>query len=657
MIRRINKTTSLLLAAASVVSVMPSVKAEAAVYLKNENATIESAAAFNGTFIFEGYKEDEEDSLYFKNASGKEIVIDSYNTGIEKKLGNQYLITEAGLVDMESGKIVQDTDESDFLYYASSTVKSALRKAGRWNSDTASDALKIKAVNEGTASEGSRFEDSFYLVTSDKDSEGNDTEIQRFGFADTDGKFIDCSYDLNMQVYADLEGDSGAAGKGKMYTVENADSEVKITGSKDGEEIKLASLKYVKYLTQDDDYIYSVIRAGFENTRDYAGEKMESTVYRYYVQKASKKAGSKQDGVYKPSTTECYEIGSSENGSKLNTTAVQNAFDYLAYDIENAETEGASNPFATGSEVIYTAVNGDILVTEVKANEIKVSKIDLTTEKVSKPYRPAQKMSVKAAVLTSGNKDINHKIETEEGYSIDVDGLPWILYRGKIYVFDAANMDWDNEYAVDRDMESLEVYDKNNLITWYSDADDYEDNIYAYVSGGKTEDEGEDVEDPVNPDDKPDTDENPDDGTTTPPAEEVITPGWKQNADGTWVLYGDSQNKLTGWHLVDGKWYFMNHETGVMQTGWLYEGGNWYYLNPTYTNGYGPTGSMRTGWLKDTDGNWYYLNKDGSMRTGWFTDSDGRKYYLRENQSPRGAMVAGTVVDGIKLGANGAAIG
>ena len=61
---------------------------------------------------------------------------------------------------------------------------------------------------------------------------------------------------------------------------------------------------------------------------------------------------------------------------------------------------------------------------------------------------------------------------------------------------------------------------------------------------------------------------------------------------------------------------------------------------------FGTDGYMDTGWFKDVDGNWYYLNPvsdgtRGAMKTGWFTDpQDGHLYYL---DPKTGAMVTGNI--------------
>ena len=71
----------------------------------------------------------------------------------------------------------------------------------------------------------------------------------------------------------------------------------------------------------------------------------------------------------------------------------------------------------------------------------------------------------------------------------------------------------------------------------------------------------------------------------------------------------------------------------------LYEGTMFWYH-------FGADGYMDTGWFKDADGNWYYLNPvsdgtQGAMKTGWFTDpQDGHLYYL---DPKTGAMVTGNI--------------
>ena len=131
-----------------------------------------------------------------------------------------------------------------------------------------------------------------------------------------------------------------------------------------------------------------------------------------------------------------------------------------------------------------------------------------------------------------------------------------------------------------------------------------------------------------------------------------VSNAWKQlpyKETMFWYHFGADGYMDTGWFKdADGNWYYLNPVSdgtqGTMKTGWLKDAdGNWYYLNPVSD---GTRGAMKTGWLKDADGSWYYLNPvsdgtRGAMKTGWFTDpQDGHLYYL---DPKTGAMVTGNV--------------
>ncbi len=137
----------------------------------------------------------------------------------------------------------------------------------------------------------------------------------------------------------------------------------------------------------------------------------------------------------------------------------------------------------------------------------------------------------------------------------------------------------------------------------------------------------------------------------------AVTGGWLKEA-GAWYFYKNSEKvtgwvkdsyswyyldntgkMLTGWVKVNNKWYFLNR-TGAMATGWVLDSNKWYYLNGD--------GSMKIGWLFQ-NGKWYYLNSSGDMAIGW--KKIGNKwYYLNKS----GQMLSNTVVEGYKLGKDGA---
>lgn len=76
----------------------------------------------------------------------------------------------------------------------------------------------------------------------------------------------------------------------------------------------------------------------------------------------------------------------------------------------------------------------------------------------------------------------------------------------------------------------------------------------------------------------------------------------------------------------DGKWFFYG-QNGRMVKGWHHDAdGCWYYLDKT-------TGEMATGWLKE-GGHTYYLRSWGGMLTGWF-QIDGQWYFADNSGAVR----------------------
>ena len=105
---------------------------------------------------------------------------------------------------------------------------------------------------------------------------------------------------------------------------------------------------------------------------------------------------------------------------------------------------------------------------------------------------------------------------------------------------------------------------------------------------------------------------------------EYVTDTWK-NIDNHWYSFGASGIMRTGWFKDrDSKWYYLDSQNGYMRTGWVYVDSNWYYLDAA-------SGYMRTGWVL-VDGGWYYLDavRGGAMASnttveGKYTvDASGR---------------------------------
>ena len=299
------------------------------------------------------------------------------------------------------------------------------------------------------------------------------------------------------------------------------------------------------------------------------------------------------------------------------------------------KAEVVDNAVVMNSNLEVKVIDGAIYTIEHNDDEVTVTKLTLKrNEKVETKYTVGEEQKTKNLDYSLVKKADDVDTDAHD-YSIDVDGNVWAIYKGEISR-SVKGGDFEVVYTCDRSLDKLDVYNEKSLVAWEEDGE-----VYTTVQEGKeaSKDEAEDIVG----------------GDTT------VKTGWDKNADGTWVLYDAAGKKLTGWQLVNGTWYYMDKTTGIMQTGWLNDNGTWYYLQANgamktgWLNDRGTwyylqaNGAMKTGWLND-NGTWYYLQSNGAMKTGWFQDTDGRWYFLQSN----GAMATNTVVDGYRLGANGA---
>lgn len=108
------------------------------------------------------------------------------------------------------------------------------------------------------------------------------------------------------------------------------------------------------------------------------------------------------------------------------------------------------------------------------------------------------------------------------------------------------------------------------------------------------------------------------------------------------VYRGASEGTATGTASTNAN---ININETLKVNQWVINTGKWQY-NDALGN------HLKNMWFNDKNyGAWYYLDEMGNMKTGWMQDGrTGIWYYLY----PSGAMASSTIIDGYKLGSNGA---
>lgn len=687
MFNRSTKLTALLVAAASVASMTPVMALEK---LNQKDATVTEGVAYDGgKYAYYGYRTDDDDTgIYYNNGSdSKDKYLDDLDDyeieySAKTKYGTKYVyVTEDGnndeyLVDLSTGKIVDDETAESKQDSAQSKLISKLKKTERYNQTSDSEHA---ISNDATSSKRlftNQFGDVWYqyvVATTSTDADiikdsvkdgkasttgssvnvsfGQDKAGVFTGFFDENGKYIDASYLANLKIYSARKDKSTVVEKfGKVYK----DEAVK------------ADLKELKPIAQDKDYIYAVATVDityyacnakgdyvFEDDSDFANYPSK-TETQWFVQKISKAQGDKEDDAYVPKSVESYQLDK-KNGVFGNDGDRNKAFDILTNNLGSNKFTDQENGDKVTSDVVYSVKDGDIYAAYIKGDDkVQAFKIKLGKDK----------LDVNTDSNTTGdnikeftNKDKNNEIKYKEakgkdidtkivkvdadgdkdyelpgdgvvlgGVSIDVDGNIWSIYHGKVYMFD--NGDFKEKYATDRSYDRLDVYDKDSLIAWSKDTDSY-----TTVKEGKaqTVSDAKEIDSTL---------VNGGDNNNT-----TVKTGWVQEADGTWSLYDATGAKTVGWANVSGTWYYMN-AAGAMQTGWVQDAGKWYYLNPVSD---GTKGAMKTGWIYD-NGAWYYLESSGAMAASKWIQDNGTWYYLKAS----GAMAASEYVDGYYVNASGA---
>ncbi|NRT74194.1 N-acetylmuramoyl-L-alanine amidase family protein [Clostridium beijerinckii] len=587
MFKRANKITSLLVAAASVMALVPAYAADVK-KVDSEDGTVYNAVAYkDGKFYVDGEINDDEEAYYV--ADGKFNKLEDVDSGDDAVLfGEKYLDVSDGdyTVDLDKGSVTDDnTPES-----TSDDAAENLRKKAKDDTDDRYDETFAKntVIDENTSDSedltkmnvipGAKYSEPWYYTRyeasqkacTDKVNGLAGTKDESKGFivyTDTKGNYIDADYNLG-KIKVGTTKDS--------VNVENTNDSYDFGGVDDA---LTAKVEQTAVLTQDKDYIYRAAKVTLtvDTTKTNAANLKITSINGVEI---NDKAPALNDGVSASTVSFNVVQKISKAQASGDVDGAKYAKSVTTYVISNDDGSDASDYSlfnTTGTQ--YTVANGKLIAYNASATDKKVT-VNAYSLKTSGGYYylDAEDQSKEDCEV----KDSTPAVQT------DVDGNLWRLDGGYIYKFDNTD-DWDKLFKVDGSFDELSVYDKDNMVAWSED-----DDVYSLI-GGKS------------------ADDNNGGQTTTP----VTTAGWTQTSAG-WTYTKADGTKATGWLQDGGAWYYLKAD-GTMATGWIQDGATWYYLNGS--------GAMQTGWLND-NGTFYYLNGSGAMLSNT-TTPDG--YYVGAN--------------------------
>ena len=696
MFKRSTKITSLLVAAASVATMVPAMAADK---IADKDGTIYRAVSYKDGKLYIDGKDIEDakdkDGVFFLN-DGKSTEVDSdIDSGdeITATYGEKYLEIEDGdyYLDLSTGKVTDDEIKNDDREDAASELRKKLRKddPSRYNENDVEDVADVdtdKHAKNGQIWEvpAAPFTAPYYQVDYLHFGDGKADAVlnddnKATVYTDGKGKYIDADNDLgkvNIIVNKDVEltTDASAAFEidwknGKVSDTEALQfDEVGSKKSKDDDlEVKV-SIKHVATVASDKDYIYRVAAlkvearlAKYENGEKikYTGNEGYTTQsavcfgstknpvklttddgFFYVMQKISKEQGDDKDDAKLPKTTATYFAAENKDFRKKGASVSTNggkAFSEVKGDDRRifGGDGDLSKANENGNYDEKDRISNDVAYTAVNGKVTKYQTFYETLSDNGSASNDNENDKFTARTFSLKNSNGFYFIDADKndaGFEDEDEFATTVDSEGNIWKLDSGKI---YKYKNDGGYELKYKCDGGlNELSVYDD-----NNLIAY-------NEDDDVYAIVGGKSSTGKYDVKDDTTATDTTTTAAA-GWVQDATtGNWSYVKADGTKATGWFQSPGSglWYYMD-ANGIMQlNGWIQDGGYWYFLDAT--------GAMKTGWVY-TGGAWYFLKptngNKGAMQTGWI-QSGGKWYYCNAS----GAMLSNTTVGGYVLGADGA---
>lgn len=594
MIKKITKITGLLTGLTTIAAITP-VQAADYQILDSQEGTIYSASVKGKGIFLDGEINGKEEAVYWISEDGKYNKLDGIDTGATAKdiIFNRYLEIDDG---SNGYKYVDITDNYNIVDY---DVREDLE-----NDEARLLTKKIKKDNSG------RFDEDFYegkkKISATKEgtnsflSSGNGLAMYKYKLVKPK-----ISGDNYSTIYTDSQGNYVDAdynlGKiqvsltttGSSVTIKNTEDTYKIKQDNKTYELK-AEIKQNKYITMFGD-----------------------TLYRYADLTIFQKEKGADDSTYVPVTSKLkfgeneYTVTDGDSVTVLQKFSKTPALD----DIDGIKYSSDSKIYfiadEDGKREYLLGKSADDAVKKTGALAGGKSKLTCSGQDFYSMYLDIKDKKVYMEKFTLKTKKGFNYLDINDYDTSDVKntdgintpgGIPWFINNGYVQTWDGDD-NFIKLFKLDRSIANISIGSKDNMIAWNKDTE-----VYSIVHN-------------VTP-----TAKTPLINTTTTSAAVTVTTVANETARG-WVLTKD--NVWT--YIID---------DGTKKTGWLNSNGTWYYL--------AVNGAMATGWTND-NGTWYYLDETGAMKTGWINYKN-TWYYCDSS----GAMLYDTIIDGYKLGLDGA---
>jgi len=595
MLKRTTKVTSLLIVAASIVSIIPAMAADVKKVAGEEGTVYGAKSNADGTFYIDAELNGADEAIY-SYKDGKYTKVNGADAGdtigdVVSYDGKNYLQMNDGsyYVDLKTG----ETKDDDIIANIDDDAATALRKNikadndGRFDETLAKDLHtaddKVRNIGDGAgnivAGQKTMFgitgkwRQYFYeLKTSDLDGKAKSTV-----YSDDKGNYIDVDYNL-----------------GKVGVVSTTYGAVTIENTKDTYESTVNGTTYemkatiANDVTWDEGPVY-ITRTAHLKIWGRVKTSNDSKPYADITNKVS--FGSKNNKHVAPtfngdgSVTVLQRISKAQASDDVD--GIKYAKDVKTYFITDAD--GKAQPLlglgditnASGATPhagygLITGQTDGYLVGCYKDMAKHHQYTETINLKQENGYYYTDVDDVDDVTAASNDAMV---IGCGDVYALSDDGY--------VEKFNGKDSSFEKLYKVDGGMDKISASLPIFSVVWSKD-----DENYSIITPGAPAGDKKDT--------TAATDATKTTGVTTTVGTTTATKaGWAKATDGTWSFVKADGTKATAW-LQDGTtWYYLN-ASGVMQTGWINDNGTWYYCNGS--------GAM----LANTTVNGYVLGASGA---------------------------------------------
>lgn len=572
MLKRITKVTGLLLAAASVVSMVPAMAADVKKIEAQEGAVHSALAYYTdaGTYYIDAELNGEDEAVYCVKG-GKYTKLEKVEPGdkITDFIDNLYLEMNYGeyYVDINTGERSYDI-VTENNYDQARTLKKKIKKDnnGRFKKSNYDDNV----VEPTIEFDGCTWSEYAYDLEHPQIF-GNYTKEKSCIYGDKDGNYFDGDYNLGKLGVVTTGcavsiADKEVTLKNTNITIKNTEDTYEINDT-DGNEYELKAL-----ITNTDSR---------NKGTDYLGRTVYLSIW-------IKEKGA-DDSAY-TNITDKVEFGSSKNH---HPAPISISDDYGKYtkvtqkmSMETASDDVDGIKYAKNSTIYFSTdedgadKTSDMLMfySDVYAWEPDFSEGELKARTINCKSNNGYNY-IDISDIDEVDVDITSMSDLWNPVTIGAAGLSCIS-DGYVKKFVPSEKKFVNLYKVDGGMNRINVCWEYNLVVWNED-----DEIYSII------------DEPL-----PGIIYNATiaDKTASATVNISTTAGWVKATDSTWSYIKADGTKAAGWLQYEHNWYYLN-ESGIMQTGWINDRGIWYYCN---SSGAMLADATIDGYVLGTDGAW-----------------------------------------------------